>query len=215
MIQLRFLAPPDHWAETLCHEGSASVKVLGVKTVPGRQSIAHFVEITSMSETASVLRKRLSSSKEISSLDLTELTPNHLIGSVTSSGCKVCRALVEADAACFISSASMEDECTMGYKLFLDKNGVPKLLTKLSKGGVDFKIADISPVSQGSGLTDRQHSVLKLAMQDGLYDYPRRITHEELAAKLGVKPSTLTEILRRAEKKIVSKYLDEMGLGQA
>jgi len=43
----------------------------------------------------------------------------------------------------------------------------------------------------------------------GFYDFPRRISLTELAGKIGIKPSTLSEILRAAEKSILGNFLSE------
>jgi len=68
-------------------------------------------------------------------------------------------------------------------------------------------VTEIAPISPDALLTTRQWNVLKSAMEMGLYDFPRRITQDELAVKTGIKPSTPNEILRRAEKNIPRSFL--------
>ena len=58
-----------------------------------------------------------------------------------------------------------------------------------------------------SKLTKRQVSILKEAIRLGYYDLPRRIRTSELAEKLNLAPSTLTEHLRKAENRIIKDYL--------
>lgn len=52
-------------------------------------------------------------------------------------------------------------------------------------------------------LTDRQLEVFDLACRYGYYEQPKKISIEELAAKLGVSPSTCAELLRKSEKKLL------------
>lgn len=59
----------------------------------------------------------------------------------------------------------------------------------------------------GEGLTDRQAAALAAAIEIGYFDTPRRASAEDLAAKLGVSPSTAVEHLRKAEKKVLENYL--------
>ena len=59
----------------------------------------------------------------------------------------------------------------------------------------------------GEGLTDRQAAALAAAIEIGYFDTPRRASAEDLAAKLGVSPSTAVEHLRKAEKKVLESYL--------
>jgi predicted DNA binding protein len=56
-------------------------------------------------------------------------------------------------------------------------------------------------------LTDRQEEVIRLAFEIGYFDFPRKIDSSELAEKLGIAGSTLSEILRAAERRVFSEYL--------
>jgi predicted DNA binding protein len=55
-------------------------------------------------------------------------------------------------------------------------------------------------------LTSRQRNIVEIALEEGYFDYPRRITLRQLSKKVGVSASTVSEVLRRAEKKILSAY---------
>jgi hypothetical protein len=55
-------------------------------------------------------------------------------------------------------------------------------------------------------MTSRQEKVLRSALELGYYEYPKRINTEELANILKIRSSTLSEILRRAEKNVVSDH---------
>lgn len=56
------------------------------------------------------------------------------------------------------------------------------------------------------GLTDRQREVLDVAVRQDYYDDPRGTTHEAIAAELGVAPTTVSEHLRRIERRIFADY---------
>ncbi|MEM3832510.1 MAG: helix-turn-helix domain-containing protein [Thermoprotei archaeon] len=56
-------------------------------------------------------------------------------------------------------------------------------------------------------LTAREFEILRTAYNLGYYDYPRLISFNELAKKLGIVPSTLSEELRKAEKKVITIYM--------
>ena len=60
-----------------------------------------------------------------------------------------------------------------------------------------------------SNLSTDQKKILNLAKKHGYYDYPRRITHQELSEKIGVNKNTTLELLRKAEKIIFSKIFDD------
>ena len=59
-----------------------------------------------------------------------------------------------------------------------------------------------------SNLTDNQKKILSFAAKFGYYDYPRRITSDELAEKIGIDKDTILEDLRKAEKRLIIKALN-------
>jgi predicted DNA binding protein len=210
VIQLRFLATPDSWVGEVCSKCSAYVKILGVRYAKDKHGMSHFVDITTEKNRGAELKRRLSGMKEVVNLDITELTSDHLLGVVTTDGCKVCTAIIDVDASCFISSAATEDDCRVGYRLLLSREDVPLIINRLTASGAEYKIVEISSIFAQYGLTTRQQKILKTALELGFYEFPRRVSNEELSEKVGIKSSTLSEILRRAEKKVVAKYFEEL-----
>ena len=69
---------------------------------------------------------------------------------------------------------------------------------------LEYKECDIL-----SNLTDNQKKLLDSARKYGYYDYPRRITCEELSEKIGLNKDIALENLRKAEKNIFTRILKE------
>jgi predicted DNA binding protein len=65
------------------------------------------------------------------------------------------------------------------------------------------------PETEDPLLTDRQRRLLETARDRGYYDTPRRITLTELANELDFAASTCSEVLHRAEERIVKEHLRE------
>ena len=59
-----------------------------------------------------------------------------------------------------------------------------------------------------SELSTGQKDILDSAQKFGYYDYPRRITSEELSQKIGIKKDITLKNLRKAEKHIISRILE-------
>ena len=55
-------------------------------------------------------------------------------------------------------------------------------------------------------LTEKQERIFWLALKGGFFDYPRKIDTVELAAKLGISPSTLSEITRRGMRRLLESH---------
>lgn len=206
MIEFQFSAQAEGWVESLCHNKFATVKILSLK--PDGNDVTHFVEISSERFPAEELDSNLDSAKDIKGRDLAKVGPNRLIGAVTSSGCQVCAALVESNTNCFVAPAVTEDNCKIDYKLFISGEGLPGLLQKMHEKHVELKISDVSPLSLKRKMTERQEKVLRSALELGYFDYPKRISSDELSKILNIRASTLSEILRRAEKNVIKRYFE-------
>ncbi len=56
-------------------------------------------------------------------------------------------------------------------------------------------------------LTQKQELAIIYAYLMGYYHFPRKVSLKELAAKLGLSVSTLAELLRKAEAKVIDAYI--------
>ena len=79
---------------------------------------------------------------------------------------------------------------------------------------VNYKVlsltdAKFSPNSPISRLTEKQQEAISLAFRLGYFDTPRKVSADELAAKLGLSSSTLAVHLRRAERRLLAEMLNE------
>lgn len=68
----------------------------------------------------------------------------------------------------------------------------------------------VEAVERGDYLTDRQQEVLERAFRAGYYEVPRDCTLAAVAADLGVDTSTASEVLRRAEARLVERHLSAL-----
>ena len=58
-------------------------------------------------------------------------------------------------------------------------------------------------------LTENQERIFWLALKSGFFDYPRQIGMAELAAKLGISTATLSEIMRRGQRRLLEHYFKQ------
>lgn len=76
-------------------------------------------------------------------------------------------------------------------------------LQALVADGVHPKVVYSGSRAAAPGLTRRQRDVLRRAVREGYYDYPRRISLTALARKIGVAKSTLSESLVMIERTVM------------
>ena len=121
--------------------------------------------------------------------------------------CSACRVLANFD---LIINGSHPTRDRAIYNVWLPSRGrVPGLIKDLRKSNLNFKVMDVEDVSDME-LTEKQFEALTLAYKRGLFDKRRKVSMTELAKELGVTPSTYSELLRKALKKVVKHYFDEL-----
>lgn len=94
-----------------------------------------------------------------------------------------------------------------------DPSSIQKVLAGLNEVG-EVKVRKIGeyvpPKFQATEITDKQLAALNLAMEKGYYEWPRRVTLEELAEMERVSRRCLQERLRRAETKLIPKAIEDL-----
>jgi len=174
-------------------------------------NVTHFVEIISEKTTATSLVRELEKLEDVVGTDLASVSANRIVGAVTSNDCKVCSAILESSLGYFIGPANTTAECKISYKIFMSGDGMPRFLQSLHERGVEYRVSEISKLTATRALTSKQEKVLKTALDLGFYDYPKRASTEDLSNVMGVSTSTISEILRRAERKIITEYFGKEG----
>ena len=88
-----------------------------------------------------------------------------------------------------------------------------RLLKELKKRFTSVEIKSLSSTSfksKESLLTRKQLDAFKLAYDLGYYRIPKDLAIKDLAQKLGIKPTSMQERLKRAEKRILSDYRNKL-----
>jgi predicted DNA binding protein len=95
----------------------------------------------------------------------------------------------------------------MKWLLITDNETLGEVIEGLEELNIENSVDRVTSLGEKGVLTDRQEEVIKRAFSSGYFDFPRRIDSIELAKELGISISTLSEILRAAERRVFSEYL--------
>ncbi len=126
---------------------------------------------------------------------------------VRGPSCSACRTMAGLD---IVINGSKPVEGKAIYNAWIPNRGkIRELIIKLKRSGLSFKLLSIDEVSRIE-LTEKQFEVLSLAYRRGLFDPRRRTSVLELSRELGVSPSTFSEVLRKAIKKVLFNYFNEL-----
>ena len=125
-----------------------------------------------------------------------------------SEGCEVCNTILSHDAF-LISGKSMEEYRIMYSFIVPTLEAYTSIVSELEEKGHKVNVLKMGGFEPKSGiLTQKQEKVFWLALKGGFFDYPRQIGMEELSSKLGIRPSTLSEILRRGTRRLLEQYFE-------
>ncbi len=127
---------------------------------------------------------------------------------VTMKKCDIVRNILES--GCLISNANVINGEVV-FKIIARRNSLRKLIEKFSELGYQPRIIKIKEVDEETLLTPKEEEVLRVALKSGYFDVPKGIGIRGLAKKFGVSISTISEILRRGEKKVLLNYFKEKG----
>lgn len=93
-----------------------------------------------------------------------------------------------------------------------DRDALTAFRTHCREFGVSFRMTqlyDSSPSDDGTYfLTERQHEILAMAYYAGYYDIPRSVTQDDLADRLDISDSAVSQQLRRAVAQLLEATLE-------
>lgn len=115
----------------------------------------------------------------------------------------ICRASSDSAIICLDCPLNAESQPASWRFIVRRTNDLRQILSKLSQDGVETRIEDVSPLDQKATLTGRQKEIIVTAVAQGYFEFPRKVSLTNLSQLVGIKPSTLSEILRSAERRIM------------
>jgi predicted DNA binding protein len=123
--------------------------------------------------------------------------------------CHACSILARSE--CFLTEATATERRGVEWRILAPARGaVGDLVRTLREQGLDVEVLGIRAARGSGALTERQDQVLSLAHKLGYFEFPKKINLSDLAKKLGVAKSTLSEILRTGEEKILHEYFQRV-----
>ena len=195
---------PQNWMSEIPEKHPVTVKVLD--RVPySEKGVKDLVEIVGPAEIMDEVLRDIKKNPLVSHMDTTVTERGKIIGSVTTSRCDICRILTDADV--FLISAETKSGGKVDWTLVLsDKEVLKDIFDHLKKKSVVAELVKLTKIDDKESLTERQDKITHVAFERGYFDYPKRISLRELARMFDVSPSTLSEILRKGQRKIVLDY---------
>lgn len=99
---------------------------------------------------------------------------------------------------------------TASWEISTSRPKLSQLGQQLDSLGITYDIRSVREFHEGQAdelMTDRQQEILLAAFEAGYYDTPRQATQTEVAGSVNVTKATCSDILHRAEGKIIGWFI--------
>jgi predicted DNA binding protein len=125
---------------------------------------------------------------------------------IESDGCDVCNTILDNNSF-LVSGRHVRDDTIVYTFVAPTFDTYQNVVSTLDAQGFQPKILELGKVRLNSTVvTEKQEQALWLALQLGFFDCPRKINTIDLARELGISPSTLSEIVRRGLRRLLSHH---------
>lgn len=210
MLEAVLQGPQPHkWMEIAVGGYSASVEILDSK-MPSADTVQHLFDIQVKPALMDELVNAMRDDEDLTGLEVIKSKNGHVYGSAASARCTVCKEV--ARSRCFLSSVSVSSRERAQWTVLGNDESFRGLVRALEKKEIPFEVKRMKELEDTDLLTTRQEQILSIAFEMGYFDFPKRLGLKELAAETGIRTSTLAEILRRGQKKILGEYLARRSL---
>jgi predicted DNA binding protein len=147
----------------------------------------------------------LDANKTVESIDLDIIEPGSLHGAVTTSVCLGCCTMVSSET--FLVDVKMDKDGLIHQRIISkDRESVRQAIEKVEALGHTVNLEKLNTLDASSYLTSHQEEILQIAYEKGYFDQPKRTDLKELSEFFGISISTMSEILRKAQKKVMEEY---------
>lgn len=199
---------PECWITTLAPRHRVEIRITDRKLV-GKDRMRDLFEAFLPKALVPRFLEEIRANPAVRDLEVISTQRGRVVGIAESTNCGACSALVRSN--CFVAAAVCRRSPAFEWNLIVpDPGALRRLRVRLQQDGYKVRLLRVAEVEDAVRLTPRQAEILSAAVKGGYLDYPKRIRLEELATRLGVSKSTVSEALRRALTKILGAYFDTL-----
>jgi predicted DNA binding protein len=195
---------PDTWVTEVCEHSNAVIhfhRCLPYGSTGGRS----LIELEGCEDAAQAIED-IRKHPAVERVEVSSTEGEKISATVVNRTCPAGQALAASD--CFMVAARSLDDGRVRWRVVSGKEGsLNSLVEELRAAGCGVEVERVGGIRDESLLTKRQEEILALALKEGYYETPKRVHLSELAKRLGVAPSSLGEVLKRAERAVIEEHL--------
>jgi predicted DNA binding protein len=206
MIEAELLVRiPKMWITEMSKRHEISIRVVN-RRQSGKQGVRDLVEITGAQEELESVVKELELEPWVKTFDLDFVEDGKLMGEVVTHKCLACSLLARTRSH-LVSARGQKDGKILWHVMTSSRDEIKALVKQLEEARFEAELVKLAPIDSREVLTRRQEEIIMIAYERGFFETPRKIKLRDLARLTRVSQATLSEILRKGQKKIVVDYL--------
>ncbi|WP_400260015.1 helix-turn-helix domain-containing protein [Candidatus Methanomassiliicoccus intestinalis] len=202
------IAMPENWITDVVEKYPSVIRVINSKA-GSSEEVRDLVQIEVENE--SDLQKvidQIRNNPNIFNVDISALDKSKVLAAFSTCHCVVCRLL--AGSNCFLTASTTTKEGRTRWTLLVtEREALQQLIAELTACNADPQLIKITEIKSEDELTMRQEQITRMAFERGYFDFPRKTDLKELAEIFGISTSTLSEILRKGQRRIMAGYFSE------
>ena len=202
------LKAPQTWLSEITAHHPTTIRILDCKPAETKDGVRQLVEVSADQDQLDKIVRDVKASPIVKEAYVVQTKRGRMLGSLLTESA-FCGTIMHTEAfcrSCLFHSKSNPDGTVEWTLAFNRREALTELLDRMKQEHVDVKIVKLSSVADVENLTSHQRTLVETALEEGFFDYPRRITLRQLSKKMGISASTASEVLRRAERKILASY---------
>jgi predicted DNA binding protein len=201
------LAMPDNWITDVVEMYPSVIRIIDTKEM--KEGVRDLVQIdVENEEDLPKVIEQVRRNPNIFDVDISTIDKGRALAAFSTNQCVACRLL--AGTECFLTGSTTTKEGRLKWTMLVtQKKALQELIDNLAKVNAEPKLIKLTELSDTDELTKRQEQVTRMAFERGYFDFPRRIGLKELATMFNVSTSTLSEILRKGQRRIMMRYFSE------
>ncbi len=199
----------EEWRKQLIQKYDANIAVLDCHEL-GEAGCRNLVEITIPADQVGHAMDDLKDNPTVAGVDLDDVGGGTLKGIVTTRVCLGCCRMVGSET--FLVGVRMDPDGTIVQRIISrDRETVRQAMGKVEALGHAVTLEKLTTLAPDMYMTGYQEDVLMIAYERGYFDSPRRTDLRELAALFDVSIATMSEILRKAQRKVMAEHFGDEG----
>ena len=158
-----------------------------------------------------LLKNNRNAENYLGEYSLIKVGKGQYLATVMNNNCALARILSESGV--FLTSARpVTDDIIEWSVLAPNAAYVKNFIKRVTDLGYSINRKYMSDPEAEMKLTPRQEEIISFALKNGYYEIPKKITIDDICSEFGLSKSTLSVIMRAAEKKIIERYMEPVSM---